>query len=309
MEDQSKSHSPFIIAVASGKGGVGKSVICANLSVALADMGRIVTLIDADMGAANLHTLFGIRRIPSTLGDYFQGLHSNLSDVAFGTPIPGLNMICGSHDSVGGSQVKFFSRTKAIRELQSLDSDIVVIDLGAGVSIATIDFFNRADRGLVISTPEPTAIENLFSFIRMALLRKLYIYCSDPKLKDLLDRVHNLRRADKISSFRLFLTKLKALDSPGVALSKQILREYQPKYIFNLARNQRDLRIANRIKEVCQQYLSVRLDLLGVIAEDPTVRGSVYAGKPLLRFAPKSPAAKGIRHLAKIIHNHLPVCR
>src|SRR5512147_280500 len=86
------------LAVAGGKGGIGKSTFVANLGTLLAEKGREVTVIDADIGAANLHTLIGVPRPQRTLSDFFYGDQSNLKSVIVDTPYQRLKLLSSADD-------------------------------------------------------------------------------------------------------------------------------------------------------------------------------------------------------------------
>src|SRR5690349_21292293 len=92
-----------IIAVGGGKGGVGKSLISTNLAVSLARLGAQVVMLDADLGAPNLHTMFGIMRPQRTVEDFLAGRAATLEEVMHETAIPGLRLICGAGGALGSS--------------------------------------------------------------------------------------------------------------------------------------------------------------------------------------------------------------
>src|SRR5215471_12704007 len=87
---------PLVVAVGGGKGGIGKSVISANLAVALAKQGAQVVAVDADLGSANLHTLFGIDHPDASIQALIDGRVQRLDELAIGTDVPRLRLIAGS---------------------------------------------------------------------------------------------------------------------------------------------------------------------------------------------------------------------
>src|SRR3569833_2571519 len=93
-----------IVAVGGGKGGVGKSLVSTNLAVALARTGAKVVMLDADLGAPNLHTMFGIMRPQRTVEDFLSGRSATLDEVALATPIPGLRLIAGAEGARGAAR-------------------------------------------------------------------------------------------------------------------------------------------------------------------------------------------------------------
>src|SRR5512140_2044460 len=90
-----------VIAVGGGKGGVGKSTIAANLGVVIAQAGKRVVVVDADIGAANLHTLLGIRFPEKTLRDFIENREDDLEKVLLDTACPGLRLLSSASDVLG----------------------------------------------------------------------------------------------------------------------------------------------------------------------------------------------------------------
>ncbi|MET0286568.1 MAG: P-loop NTPase [Polyangiales bacterium] len=162
---------PDIWAVAGGKGGVGKSVIAANLAVAVARRGLRCLLIDADLGGANQHTLFGVEKPRGTLDAFLAGEEKELSSVATPTRFHGLSLIFASSDALGSANPKHSQKQKFLRHVRKADADVVVLDLGAGTSFNTLDVFLIARVQLVVTTPELTAIQNAYGFIKCAHAR------------------------------------------------------------------------------------------------------------------------------------------
>src|SRR5204862_3174172 len=123
-----------IVAVGGGKGGVGKSLVAANLAVALADSGRRVVLVDADLGAANQHTLFGIDQSNSGIQQLLAHEVKHLDDVAIPTAVPNLRIVVGSGAVPGAANINHGQKQKLLRHIRGLDADLVVVDVGAGTS-------------------------------------------------------------------------------------------------------------------------------------------------------------------------------
>jgi flagellar biosynthesis protein FlhG len=155
-----------ILAVTSGKGGVGKSNFSANLSVALGQMGRRVIMMDADMGLANAHLLLGsspqftlehVMRGEKTVAEVLHPVAENVQLIAGGSGITEL------------ADLKEDTREACLTGLRDLDTscDLIVIDTGAGVANNVLGFLCAVAEIIVVTTPEPTAITNAYATIKV----------------------------------------------------------------------------------------------------------------------------------------------
>ena len=106
-----------VIAIGGGKGGIGKSLIAANMGVHLVGTGKRVVLVDADLGGANLHTCLGIRPPEITLSDFVNRKVDSLEDVVSETGIPGLGLISGALDLLGAANPKYTQKLRLLREI------------------------------------------------------------------------------------------------------------------------------------------------------------------------------------------------
>ncbi len=158
--------SSRIMAVTSGKGGVGKTFVAANLAAALARAGRRVLVLDADLGLANLDVVLNL--FPKiTLHDVFTG-KSSLQDAIL--PAPG-----GFHVLLAGSGMVEYSRmTPEVREhLLSVITQVeprfdhVLLDTGAGISDVVLYTVSLAGEVLVVVTPEPTSLTDAYATIKV----------------------------------------------------------------------------------------------------------------------------------------------
>ncbi|MBT9487416.1 MAG: MinD/ParA family protein [Rubrivivax sp.] len=158
--------APHITAITSGKGGVGKTFIAANLAAALARQGRRVLVLDADLGLANLDVVLNL--FPKiTLHDVFSG-KAVLADAIL--PAPG-----GFHVLLAGSGMVEYSRmTPEVREqLQKVIDEVapkfdhVLLDTGAGISDVVLYTVSLAHEVLIVATPEPTSLTDAYATIKV----------------------------------------------------------------------------------------------------------------------------------------------
>src|SRR5947209_959949 len=108
-------------AIGGGKGGVGKSLVAANLAISLARTGAKVCAIDLDLGCANLHTCLGIDIPTTTLSDFFSRREMDISKVLIPTEIRNLFMISGAQDAIGVANLKHTQKSKFLQKLYELD--------------------------------------------------------------------------------------------------------------------------------------------------------------------------------------------
>jgi Mrp family chromosome partitioning ATPase len=137
----SSGYSPRILSIGGGKGGIGKSFVSANLAVCLAKKGFTVSLVDLDLGAANLHTCLGVPNPKVGIFDFVNEKIDDLRDIAVETGIPGLKLYGGGQEFWQQVRPQSVQKVRLISKLQSLDSDYVILDLGAGTHVNTLDFF------------------------------------------------------------------------------------------------------------------------------------------------------------------------
>lgn len=159
---------PVIMTITSGKGGVGKTTLSVNLGLALAASGKKVLLFDADLGLANINVLLGV--VPKyNLYHVIKG-HKELEEIIIHTP-EGLDIIAGASGYSMLANLPEKERENLITGFESLRGyDIVLVDTGAGVGSNVVGFTLPADKIIVVTTPEPTAITDAYGIIKSVVL-------------------------------------------------------------------------------------------------------------------------------------------
>lgn len=164
--EKSESRSATrIIAVSSGKGGVGKTNIAINLALAYAQAGKKVIVMDADLGLANVNVVLGV--IPRYNLYHLIRKQKTLSEILVDTSY-GIQIIAGASGFSKIANLNEEERRDFIAELAALsNADILIIDCAAGVSNNVISFIAAADDALIVTTPEPTAITDAYGIIKI----------------------------------------------------------------------------------------------------------------------------------------------
>ena len=164
-----------IISSTSGKGKVEKCD-AANLALLLTKKGKRVTLADLDIGGANIHILFGLMNPPLTLTDFLNRRVERLQDIAQALPVhSGLTLIPGTGDTLATANMPYAKKKRLIRHLKNLQSDVVIVDIGAGTSYHELDFISMADHHVAVATPDPTSVLDLYRFIKLAAIRRVLV--------------------------------------------------------------------------------------------------------------------------------------
>lgn len=188
----SQSQRPLarVITVTSGKGGVGKSNTAINLAIQLRKMGQRVIILDADFGLANIEIMFGT--VPKhNLSDLiYQG--KNIKDIITWGPME-VGFISGGSGIAGMSNLNRDYLTYIIRNLAELDAitDVIIVDTGAGISDAVLEFLVASGEILLVTTPEPTSITDSYSLLK-ALNRHPRFLRDMSQIKVITNRVENI---------------------------------------------------------------------------------------------------------------------
>lgn len=287
-----------IVAVGGGKGGIGKSLLSANLGVYLAGLGRKVVLIDADLGGANLHTCLGVTPPQRTLSDFVTRRVLSFEEVVCQTPIAGLGLVSGALDELGAANPKYTQKLRLLREITRLDVDHVIIDLGGGTGFNILDFFLVADHGILTVVPEPTSIENAYRFIKAAYYRRLKNLEMSWNLRPLVEEATRERAEGGLKTPVDLVNYVAARDPEGGERLRAELERFPLKLVVNQTRNDEERHLGEAISHACRKYFGISMEFLGTIPYDDAVWRSVRRRRPLVLESPESAASRGIQAVA-----------
>ncbi len=278
-----------IWAVGSGKGGVGKSLFSANLAILLANLDQSVVGVDLDLGNANMHTFLGIKYPQKSLVDFVTGRIKDLNEIIIDTPIFNLKLICGSSGIVGSANPVHAQKLKLIRYLENLHVDNVVVDLGAGTSYNTVDFFLAATDNIVVTTPDTISLQSIYNFLRICVFRKLHsLFRNNWKTSEILERAKVPTPNGVNIKIQTVLEELNAIDPDGVSRFKEFQKHFKPTLVVNMILKKSEHKLGFGIQEVVKRYLDIDVTYAGGISYDNEIRDSLSAGVPHIINAPKA---------------------
>jgi len=180
-----------LITISSGKGGVGKTNFTVNLGIALGKLGKRVTLIDADLGLANIDVILGI--LPKLNLSHVINGNSKVEDIIVKGPY-GMNVISGGSGIMSLIDMNEDQLETLIHSFSYFNhiSDYILIDTGAGLSKSVLSFVDAASDVIVIITPDPTSITDAYALI------KNVVKDDDKKIKIIVNRVESNEEADEV---------------------------------------------------------------------------------------------------------------
>lgn len=288
-----------IWAIGSGKGGVGKSLISSTLAINLSKLGFKVTAIDLDLGGANLHTALGIPIPEKTLGDFLHNHTENLSDCITPTPLAHLNLISGAQDPFFITQITHKKKLELLKAIKTLDTDYVILDLGAGTHISTIQFFLAADIKIVTLIPEPSSIEGAYRFIKTIYYQNLLLSPELAPIHELLKMSMNPKNSAKLKTPTDLYQEISTHHPQALPLLIRRLHQLQLNLIVNQARTQQDTELGEAIKNVCKKYFGIPVECLGSLEHEASLWQAARRKKPAALEYPFSKLAMNFEQITQ----------
>jgi len=290
-----------IIPIASGKGGVGKSLVSANLAIAFAQAGKSVVLADLDLGASNLHLVLGHQAPQMGIGTFLNNTKSNFNDVISDTDIRGLRFIPGDNEIPGTANLSMTQRKALVKKLLALkeDTEILILDLGAGTHQSILDFFLLSNQGIVVSAPAVTAVLNAYVFLKNTVFRLMFSSCGKGSpARTYLEKI----RKDGAGHSKLYIPKIlpeiKKLDKASFERFHQRVESLHPRLIMNMIDEPKNADVAMKIRRSCEEYLDLKIEHLGVIYRDITQDTALASRLPIILYKPQAILSQAIYRIA-----------
>ena len=283
-----------IIPIASGKGGVGKSLLSANLAIALGQSGKKVVLVDLDLGASNLHLVIGHHPGSASLGSWFTE-KSDFKDIVTPTDYRNVSFIAGDSQIPDLTSLKHAQKVKLIRNLNNIDADYVILDLGAGTHQFILDMFLLSPQGIVVTTPAVTATLNGYLFLKNAVFRLLYTtFKRGTPGRQYLDELKKDSQTMQKLYIPQLVQQLYQIDTHNTQIFMRRMSQFRPRLVMNMIEDPKDADKVTRIKNSCNQYLGLDIEYLGVLFRDMLQDKALASQLPVIVYKPQSVLGQAI---------------
>jgi flagellar biosynthesis protein FlhG len=292
------SRTPIVVTIAGGKGGVGKSVVAANLAVLVARTGASTVLVDADLGAPNQHTFFGCERTPHTLQDFVEGRVASLEETFVPTGIAQLSLVAGQAGVPSAANPPHARKLKLARAIAGLDAEVVIVDLGAGTSHNVVDLFLLGHVRLLVVAPQLTSVQNAYALSKTALLRAFGGLAMNPAQQDAVAQAFERRALSRIDQG---IATLATTEPALAARCRRATRGFSMRVIGNLIDGPKGPPVVEALSHMMRDYLGIDAPVVALVPRDEAMHRSVNRREVLATSAPDHVALRPLRTLVEII--------
>ncbi len=296
-----------LIPIASGKGGVGKTVVSANLGLMLAASGKTTIVADLDLGASNLHTLLGIKNRYSGLSSITNRTENSMEALLRETGQPKLFFIPGDNLLPGAANYGYAAKNKIVKKLARLQADYIILDLGSGSSANVVDLFLCSNSGVIVIIPEITSILNAYGLLKSVLFRSLYRAFPPKSLeRRVITDFAAIHFEGSADSIRTLYQRLAESSSPRAAETIAALQELRPRVVINRGRGADDARICAQLRKLAWRYLALEIEYSAYLPFDEHLISSIAQRRPAVSLYPDSPFSLCVKAAAERIVQTAP---
>ncbi|WP_232379844.1 helix-turn-helix domain-containing protein [Polyangium fumosum] len=296
IESASGARTRRVIAVGGGRGGVGKTLLTVNLGVYFAQLGREVVVCDTDPFGSNLHGVLGLETPPLVTSEALEeGKAKPVSTI-----VPGLRLLPTAYDPMTATPIRPNRGSHWARQIEKLDVDYVLLNLGASTTASTLDLFLQADVGICVTAPEPLAIETTYRFCRALYLRVLRRALTKERFKlRLVERV--IAALPPLAPPPAIVAEIKRYDDGVAKVAAEEMLRVAAHLVVGQTRLRSDLDLGVSMSVIAERFLGISLENLGHIEHDDAVWLTVRRRQPLLIDSPTSKSARNIERVARRI--------
>lgn len=294
-----------IIPIASGKGGVGKTLIATNISIRLAQQGRKVLLVDMDLGGSNAHTFLRIKNQHYGIANYIHNKEIAFHEIIQETAYRNLHFIAGDALSPGVATIASKQLQDVLHEITTLPYDYIILDTASGSRSMSLNTFSVANSGILVITPDITSVLNAYNFFKNAVFNIMFHHAMRQHRSDVTEYLQSIMEEQSPNStpkINEVLLKVERIDSGASVELREQIYCMKPLVILNGFRDADDLECAHNLQSLIFKNMNIELECLGVIFEDATsIRRATAAQVPLIQTELESQARDDIDRIAQKI--------
>jgi MinD-like ATPase involved in chromosome partitioning or flagellar assembly len=251
---------PTVIAVGAAELGAGKSIVVSNLAASIAGMGRRVVIVDLDFHAPRQHTLFGLSSPEGGLEAWVERKRERRDEVAQSTSVRNLRLLPCTASRAGPPALE--QRRALVRELHDLDSDVIVVDVGASNRDDLFEFFGAGAARLLVTSREPRALQATYAFLKSAALRA--------------ERRHG-------------------------ADARSVLARFSGGLIGNSTETPEEEEAFHAFSRLVREHLGIGLPVVGCLRRSERIAQSIVARQPLLVRRGIDDNVRAFHHMAEVV--------
>jgi flagellar biosynthesis protein FlhG len=283
---------PLEVVFAGGKGGVGRSLIAANVGLFLSRLGRDVVVADLDPAGQSAHTFLGLDPLLPKPGSLLRAPSPPRLD-----RLPGMNLQVCRPSRPLSQGVDDPLRHEALAAARASGADVVILDLGCQADPLSLDAFLEADVAIVVTTPDPASVERAYAFLRSALYRRLMHGDDEPAVVS-----RALLAADQVGQLDTpadLVSALAGVHSNAAEAIRARVLAFAPKILVNRCRNRGDREMVGGLVSALRRRWSISAESFGSVDSDDTAVESLRKRRPLVVEYPGSTLARDIERIAR----------
>jgi flagellar biosynthesis protein FlhG len=269
--------------------------------VAFAQAGQRVVVADLDLGASNLHLVLGHHSPKLGIGTFLNNTKSDFADLMVETNVRGLRFIPGDTEIPGTANLKASQLKALVTEFIALqeDTDILILDLGAGTHQSILDFFLLSSQGLVVSAPAVTAVLNAYVFLKNTVFRLMSIsFPRNSKARKYIETLRGSSSGPQKMYIPKMLPEIEAIDPKSYTAFMARLGRMRPRLIINMIDEPKDAEVAMKIRRSCEEYLDLKIEHLGIIYRDSLQDTALASRLPIILYKPQAMLSQAIYRIA-----------
>ena len=280
-----------IWAIAGGKGGTGKSFLSLNMAISMAFSGMKTVLIDLDILSPSLNIFLKKDNVKS-LDDYYKDSSISLDDILIPSIFDNLSLIKGAM-SVNSIPKSNRELLRLNADLEYLDADIIILDIGAGSHNLSTDYFNFATKNILVLNPNPQSVLSSYFFLRQSLFNKISFLIRNASTGKGFDKkLESYFNDDNISPLELVEITSEYSSTVGSMLLDYLFK-YKPKVILNKVESKDDSLYFDKLHDTVSSYLNLNIELISQINYDSKVEKSLKDETPfILKYTEKDLSKK-----------------